>query len=198
MRWSGNLARLGLVVIAAAIALDCVALAIDIVLGRRLVRGETVTLSDLDLSSSMSSTANLAVPLAAVLGGVAFVGWFHQAYVRRAETGPTAHEPSWAVFGWLVPGLNLVRPPQIMNELAARPSLVAGWWLAWLIGATVQLALRFISPATQQGWVNWQSTALVANLVLLISLGCALALVAAVARQARLGSRPVVAVAPGG
>ena len=116
---------------------------------------------------------------------MAFVWWFHCAYRARAQYGGTALAPIWAVVGWVVPGLNLIRPPQIMRELTDMVGLVGAWWLLWLIGGVIQVVLRFISPATQQGWVNWQSTALGANLLLLISLAAALSLVSRVARLSR-------------
>ncbi len=185
-------AKIGLAVIAAALALDCVALAVDIVLGRRIVRGVAVTAGNLETSSSLSSAANLAVPVAVILGGIAYLRWFHCAYRRLSVSGRTTLDPVWAALAWFVPGLNLVRPPRIMYELTSKRLLVAAWWLLWAVGALIQLALRFISPATQQGWVNWQTTALVGNLILLGSVACALALIDLTKRRHVVVSRPAL------
>ena len=191
-RCFASMAKFGLAAVAAALALDCVALAVDIMLGRRIVSGQEVTASSLETSSTLSSAANIAVPLAVLVGGLAYLRWFHCAYRRLAASGEIKHAPVWAALGWFVPGINLVRPPQIMTELTSKPILVGAWWSLWAIGAVVQVALRFITPATQQGWVNWQSTALVANLILLGSVACALTLIDLTKRRHVIVSRPTL------
>lgn len=178
-RNSAKLAKAGLGLVAAAILLDCAALLLDIVLGLRIVDGISVPESDLETSSLLSGTANLAVPAAVLVCGPIFVWWFHGAYQRLATRSKAKLTPIWAVIGWFVPGLNLIRPPSIMNELTDRRDAVVGWWGLWLVGAFVQVALRFISPEDQLGWVYWQTTALAANVVLLVSLGFAAFLVGA-------------------
>ncbi len=188
-RCYSRMAQLGLVVIAAALVLDCLALALDIMLGRRIVAGQEIAEASLERSSQLSSAANLAVPAAVLLGGAVFIWWFHCAYSRANELQTTNHTPVWAAVSWLVPGINLFRPPQIMIELTKRPLATWLWWALWAVGAVVQVVLRLISPATQQGWVYWQMTALVANLVLLASLAVAFMLVATVSEMARSRSR---------
>lgn len=186
-------AKVGLALVATALVLDCVALGLDIVLGRMIVNGIEVTAESLETSSSLSSAANLAIPSAVLIGGGAFLWWFHCAYRRLATTiVPTTFQPIWAVAAWVVPGLNLIRPPRIMAELTARPRLTVAWWLLWLGGGAVQVGLRFISPTSQQGWVNWQSTALVANLVLLASLGCGVLLISMARRRPLVGPPSLV------
>lgn len=191
-RCFASMAKLGLAVIAAALALDCVALGVDIVLGRRIVAGQEVTASNLEASSALSSAANFAIPLAVLIGGLAYLRWFHCAYRRLAASGETKLDPIWAAIGWFVPGINLVRPPQIMTELTSRRTLVTLWWSLWAVGAVIQVALRFINPATQQGWVNWQTVALLANLILLGSVACALTLIDLTRRRLVIVSRPAL------
>lgn len=205
-RGSAPMARLGLAVMAAALVFDCVALAVDIVAGRRIVDGVPVEELGLDYRSSLSSLANLAVPAAVVIGGTAFVWWFYDAYRRMQEFGTqvgSRRHPIWAVIGWLIPAVNLIAPPTIMAELAvpvsgampvrlwqAHPQPDPGlqrvvfWWILLLGGVGVQVSLRVITPETQQGWIDWQSTALMADIALLASLGLAALLVSDVERRA--------------
>ena len=188
-------ARIGLAVIGAALVLDGVALALDIVLGRRLLRGVEVPAASLDTSSTLSSASNLAVPLAVVAGGLAFLWWFRGAYRRLAAVGRARWAPRWSLLGWVVPGLNLVRPPSIMGELTGHSALVAPWWLLWAAGGVVHGALRLIRPATEEGWIYWLSTALAADVALLGSLGCALVLIGLAERRDAADHRRVGAVA---
>lgn len=188
-RCYSRVAQLGLILIGLALVLDCIALTLDIILGRRIVRGQEIAEASLERSSQLSSAANLAVPAAVVVGGLIFLWWFHCVYRRADALKATDHTPPWAVFSWFVPGLNLYWPPKIMIELSARPITTWLWWGLWGLGAVVQAVLRFISPATQQGWVNWQTTALVANLVLIVSLILAHQLVSTASAMARSRNR---------
>ncbi|MGH1491909.1 MAG: DUF4328 domain-containing protein [Acidimicrobiales bacterium] len=188
-RCYSRLAQVGLISIVLALLLDCVALTLDIVLGRRIVAGQEIQEASLDRSSQLSSAANLAVPAAVLLGGLIFVWWFHCAYRRRDAMHTTNYASMWAAISWFIPGINLVRPPKIMIELAARPVLTWSWWVLWGLGAVIQFVLRLISPGTQQGWVYWQMTAFAANLLLLAALVAAIMLVATVSEVARARGR---------
>lgn len=173
-------ARVGLGLIAVALLLDCAALVVEVIVGRRIVNGVPRPEVGLEFGSTLSELANLAVPAAVLVGGAAFVWWFHRAYSNlAAASGGTAtrFRPIWAVVGWVVPLLNIVRPPQIMSDLTARSSSVPPWWILWGIGGAIQVALRFVTPERQQGWVYWQLTALIGDLLLLISLCFGLLLV---------------------
>lgn len=182
-------ARTGLGLVAAALVLDCVALVVDVIAGRRIVNGVPIDAVGLEFGSTLSQLANLAVPTAVLVGGLAFVWWFHRAYSALAEaSGGTGNRfsPIWAVIGWGVPLLNVVRPPQIMSDLTRRSGLVPPWWIIWGLGAAVQVALRFITPERQQGWIYWQLTALIGDLLLLISLCFGLLLIDEVRDTGRL------------
>ena len=174
----------GLAIVELAVLLDCAALVVDIMAGRRIVGGTPVPEIGLEFRSDLSQAANLAIPAAVLVGGSLFVLWFYCAYRQRAESGvegggapSTRFDPIWSLIGWIVPGLNLVRPPQIMDELTGRRSLVGAWWGLWFVGGLIQVGMRFISPETQQGWVRWHSTLLAANVLLLASLAIAVVLV---------------------
>jgi Domain of unknown function (DUF4328) len=89
--------------------------------------------------------------------GVAFIVWFRRAYQNLVALGTQAlrFEPGWAVGGWLVPVLNLVRPKQIADDLwrATDPALpdqagaawkqvrvppwLHAWWLLFLLSGVV-------------------------------------------------------------
>lgn len=187
------LAALGGVI--AALLVDVSALTLDLIRLRRLRNGATEANVGLDISSTLSGLANLLVPLAMLVAAVTFILWFADAYRRLASTGPTGHGPEWAIIGWLIPGINLFRPPQIMAELASiRPRsstdrrgliLAIGWWLLWIEGMVIQVILRFITPTTNLGWTRWQSSALISDLVLVGAAGCAITLVLMTERQLR-------------
>jgi hypothetical protein len=168
---------IGLGVVGAALLLDTSAFLIDVLAGLRIVSGVPVDEVGFEYGSSLSQLSNLVLPAAAAVGGLAFIWWFQCAYRNRADRRVTRYKPIWAVVGWLVPGLNLVRPPQIMSELTSRSPLVATWWSLWAVGAGTHLALRLITPSVQRGWVYWQTAAFVANMILLASLAVAFFLV---------------------
>lgn len=195
------LAALGGVI--AALLVDVSALTLDLIRLSRLRNGATEANVGLDISSTLSGLANLLVPLAMLVAAASFIWWFASAYRRLAAAGPTALSPEWAILGWVVPGLNLFRPPQIMAELASvRPQsstdrrgliLTVGWWLLLIEGMAIQIILRFITPTTNLGWTRWQSSALVSDLVLVAAAVCAITLVWMVERQlrpARAASKP--------
>jgi Domain of unknown function (DUF4328) len=78
--------------------------------------------------------------------GIATMAWLYQAYgSREADPGLLPHERWWTIGGWLIPGICLVRPLQLMRNLylatAGRPGLrvrcpsyFTWWWACFLIG----------------------------------------------------------------
>ncbi len=94
---------------------------------------------------------------------IAFLMWFHRAHRNLPALGSRhlKYSPGWAVGGFFVPFLNLVRPYQVMKEVwrgsdPAPASLQAGhpddvpvsprigwWWALWIImGIANQLSFR--------------------------------------------------------
>ena len=70
---------------------------------------------------------------------LSFGAWL---FLRYRELGTRRREPSWALWSWWVPGLNLVEPYRIVREVHAggpsgaserAPWLVFGWWTSWLL-----------------------------------------------------------------
>ncbi len=187
--------RVALGAVIGALSIDVLALTLDLIRLRRLRNGATEANVGLDISSTLSALANLTVPLAMLVAAVVFIWWFADAYRRLAGTGPTGYGTEWAIAGWFVPFLNLIRPPSIMAELATirrRSStdrsgdiLAVGWWLLLIEGMAIQVILRFITPTTNAGWTTWQGSALISDLVLVAAAGCAITLIWMVERQLR-------------
>jgi hypothetical protein len=94
--------------------------------------------------------------------GVAFVAWFHRAYQNLVAFGTEAlrFTTGWAVGGWLVPILSLVRPKQLADDLwrATDPALpdqpgaawklvrvppwLHAWWLLFVLWSAAGILAR--------------------------------------------------------
>ncbi len=92
------------------------------------------------------------------LTGVLFVAWLHRLRVNVRALGvrKLVHARHWAILGFLVPGLNVVRPYQVLAEVwrASDPSvldpfewtsvepprILTLWWATFVIAATLELA----------------------------------------------------------
>jgi hypothetical protein len=81
----------------------------------------------------------LALAITSIAAGAAYAAWLvraRQVNDRSAATAPVAA-------AWLIPGVNLVAPVVLVDELwrGARPAagrrgwlaLLTGWWLSWLV-----------------------------------------------------------------
>lgn len=108
--------------------------------------------------------------LATVTG---FLVWFHRAYTNLHALGmePLRFRAGWAVGGWFVPILNLVRPKQIMNDIwrgsdpaapasndgawhrAPVPALLHLWWglflMSWLVDRLLVGSALLYEPTAQ-------------------------------------------------
>jgi hypothetical protein len=103
----------------------------------------------------MVDMATGAATVLALLGtAVTFLVWFHQAYTcDRIDAVRLREQPKWAVWGWIVPFIALVKPPRMTADLwhasapvapgepVARtspgPRIVAMWWMLWLGGGSL-------------------------------------------------------------
>ena len=61
---------------------------------------------------------------ALILAAVFFIRWFHLAHLNLSlfSDNATAYSSRWAIWGFFVPILNLVRPQQVMREIWDRTS----------------------------------------------------------------------------
>jgi hypothetical protein len=133
----------------AAVAFLAVNIAIDVVCAAACAvqtAQNSVSAEALDKSRSLiSAAADWQLPLV-VSTGVTFIAWMYiaarQADSRRADA--LRFRPSWAIWGWFVPFLNLARPAVMANDIwvahrppghAARESRLVGWWWATLLCA---------------------------------------------------------------
>ena len=103
---------------------------------------------------------------------ILFLVWVHRVYRNLAALGAQnlTYSPGWAVGGFLVPLLNLVRPFFVVSEIwkASRPDLrdgdawqatrtsplIAVWWFGWLAAVTSSLIV-YARPARHPMWVRW-------------------------------------------
>jgi len=69
-----------------------------------------------DIRQALVGLGQMAVYFATV---VAFLMWMHRAHRNLPALGAQnlKYSPGWAVGGWFVPFLNLVRPYQVMGEI---------------------------------------------------------------------------------
>jgi hypothetical protein len=98
-----------------------------------------------------------------VVAAVGFLVWFHRAYKNLKLMGRNQLGTGWAIGGWFVPFLNLVRPYQIMRELVTSSAparrvdvgpLVGVWWATLIIDSLVQRVLSATEPDSIDGLVT--------------------------------------------
>jgi hypothetical protein len=86
---------------------------------RSLSPDTNVSETDLAASEAFDALAGLLQMAALIVAAVLFIKWFRLAYVHVTSiTGrATAHSSRWAIWGFFVPLLNLIRPQNIMREI---------------------------------------------------------------------------------
>jgi len=129
-----------------------------------------------------------------ILTGVVFLMWFHRVYRNLPALGASGlnYSPRWAVGGFFVPFLSLVRPFQVMREIwqASRatsdprsstgwqavptPPLLGFWWGSWLLYSVPgQLNIRL--SITLPNWLI--AISLVVDMVAAVLLICIIYLI---------------------
>jgi hypothetical protein len=77
--------------------------------------------------------------------------WFHAVAKRAEATGRTRFRDMWWFWGWVLPGVNLVLPKMMVNDIwhAAderhpdpMPVVVAWWWVFSVVTGVVSFAQR--------------------------------------------------------
>jgi hypothetical protein len=106
--------------------------------------------------------------LVTIGGAITFCMWFIRAYrnLLALGHGMTTHGVGWAVGGFFVPFINLVRPYQIAKEIwigsdPASPDemrvgggsgIITAWWATWLLsGFTAYGGMRLTESMTRVG-----------------------------------------------
>ncbi len=127
-----------------------------------LSRAAAGGISDAEAASNDSRQQLIGVlqVLVSIGTAVAFLSWFHRVHRNLPSLGgrELKYTPGWAVGGFFVPFLNLVRPLQVMREVwhgsdpsgiardmapsgasirnqLGTPALVGWWWALFLISA---------------------------------------------------------------
>jgi hypothetical protein len=104
--------------------------------------GENVTDAQIDANDTRVGMIAVGQTVVSIACVVCFISWLHRAYENmRALSPPHPRFGSgWAIGGWFVPFLNLVRPKQIINDVynSGRPSdpppaWLGLWWAAFII-----------------------------------------------------------------
>lgn len=121
----------------------------------------------------------LAQLSALIIAAVFFIRWFHLAHQNLGGLSdrPAEHDSRWAIWGFFVPILNLIRPQQLMREIwtvasgrwREEPSRVVGltqptdhvnlWWGLFLatsfLGNVVGRASWRATTAQETLWATW-------------------------------------------
>lgn len=152
---------------------------------------------------------NIASIAALVVTAVAFLVWFARAHGNLVRRGlpKLQFSPGWAVGGFFVPLLNLVRPYEVMVEVwkgsltiglgedrdrwrsARTTPWILGWWLLYVLGGLVVFVGTRMADAREPTIESLQRGSVVAvagSFMKLAAAGCAAYLVATISRlQAR-------------
>lgn len=96
------------------------------------------------------SISGLVYVLVLVVVGVLFLVWLHEVVtdLHRLRPGTPRYSPAWAVGGWFVPILNLIRPKQVVDDAwrasaptgragSQPPAFLSYWWTGWILQAVV-------------------------------------------------------------
>lgn len=120
-----------------------------------LLDGANPGFTRINHASEAIEAATAAYLIAALLAAAFFIAWFYRAYRNLPRRGMSdlRFAPGWAIGGWFVPILALVRPKQIANDIwrgsaaypAATPSwrngdpgpLLNWWWGVWVAGGVL-------------------------------------------------------------
>jgi hypothetical protein len=137
--------------------------------------------ADLELVSSELAYAllGLAQVAAMIVAAILFMRWFHFAHrnLQNFCERPAAYDSRWAIWGFFVPILNLIRPHALMREIwtltssrwQADPSRVAGltrpsdrvnlWWgffvATTVLGNAAGRADWRATTAQESLWATW-------------------------------------------
>ncbi|MFI9826667.1 DUF4328 domain-containing protein [Streptomyces sp. NPDC051913] len=97
-----------------------------------------------ELADRLYSAAGVVQTVALLTTAVLFLCWFHRVRVNAEVFDPYGHDKKrgWAIWGWLVPIVNLWYPRRMTLDIwdasspwsAPRPhGLVNTWWTFWVI-----------------------------------------------------------------
>ena len=145
-----------------SIALDIVSLfstyaQIELISGVK--HGQTITTEAAKANDNRQQAIGTVQILVYILTSLFFLLWIHRAYKNLSALGATGlkYSPGWAVGGFFVPFLNLVRPFQVVTEIwkASDPSTMAG--AAWENSPSSPIIAQWWSGYLASGAIGWLS-----------------------------------------
>jgi len=142
--------------LAVIILVDFIAVIFDyleIQLVNRALAGEIITEQEAIANDSRQSSIGSAYLILYIITGILFLMWIHRAHRNLTSLGVEGlqYSPGWAVGGFFVPFLNLVRPFLVVTEIweasdhtvgiddgtawekAQTSPVIISWWLLFLI-----------------------------------------------------------------
>jgi uncharacterized membrane protein YeaQ/YmgE (transglycosylase-associated protein family) len=148
----------------------------------RALQGETISLSEANANDSRQQVIGVVQVGLFIATGVMFCFWIHRAHKNLPAFGVQnlRFSPGWAVGGFFVPILNLVRPVQVVTEIwkASDPNaptgtgwqnapgspLIGFWWLAYVVSSLVgNVAARLATNANTLSQIMTASQMTVAS-----------------------------------
>jgi hypothetical protein len=159
-------AQITVVLLAIGMAVDLIAIVSSLFQASLLsnaAAGLGITDADATANDNRQQLIGIIQLLVLFATAVCFLMWFHRAHknLPALGAGNLEYSPGWAVGGFFVPFLNLVRPFQVMREIwkasdpevdlsvphswlyVATSPIIGFWWAAWLIaGFLGQIAFR--------------------------------------------------------
>lgn len=132
---------------------------------KRFQAGQEVTDLEADQNDQRQMLVGVLQMVAYIVTAILFLMWFHRAHRNLRSLGARGlkYSPGWAVGGFFVPFLNLVRPYQVMQEVqkgsdpsgldggaSSGSALIGLWWGCWIItNIAAQASFRFANSAEQ-------------------------------------------------
>lgn len=151
----------GLLVI--ALLTICIAIffqAEAIYLTQRELEGQAINIQDWMTNNEYQTDAMQVLLAGFVLAAIGFLSWLHHAAanlsaLRLSTEYPPQTTPALAVIWWFVPVANLVKPYQVMREIARRSSvakqvywLIPLWWSGYLVAGMLLMTGEIIGANT--------------------------------------------------
>jgi hypothetical protein len=147
---------------------------------RELVRvqdGEFVSDHRLQQVDDWVHAAAVVALLGLVAGGACFIPWFHRAYKNLRTWHATRFGSGWAIGGWFVPFLNLVRPYQIAKELASHSgpkptnptNALPLWWSMVVIGVVGNRYMFTLDPHSVDEFIAFDTVSPIVDAIWIVA-----------------------------
>jgi len=194
----------------ANIVLSLIAIASDylqIQLISDMMSGRDVTRTEAEANDSRQQMIGIAQLALYVLTAFFFLVWIYRAHKNLKALGAQGlkYSPGWAVGGFFVPFLNLVRPYQVAKEIwkasdpnieddydiswqyAPSSSAIGWWWSLWLLSGFVGRTANglFTSPETLDALLMGSGVLLASEVLTLLAAVLAIRVVTGIGARQR-------------